>query len=216
MRQFVAFRYGNGNLTDFDEPWAAVTNPVTKGAIGRDGLFYKSPFDAYAATGYHPAAYILLTGDKGTVKANGADYRGMAIAIENIYDKEKSMKWDETSDYMNSFSSSLSDDTRRAKGFSLWFMPSQKEWQKAIEQAYGASFNDDLTVKESKKGEVQSKIFDDFSYNGMSEARLIRYFWTATEDGQKAYRIDLNPNQQIKFDLADKTAKAYCRPFIAF
>ena len=216
VRQFIAFQYGNGGTQDFEEPWAAIDNPVNKGAIGQDGRFYKSPLDVYAATGTHPAGYILLVGEQGTVKVDGKDYRGMALTMYQCSQANK-FAWTTMTDMLAEHSNYLPEETRKAKGFSNCFAPSVEQWKAALKQSYDLSFNDQNTVIEQKAGESQSNIFEEFANNGLRSTAFTTNYWTSTENNDAAYYIDLGSNKPIKFVLEKKDNKsAVVHPFFAF
>ena len=216
VRQFIAFRYGNGGTQDFEEPWAAIANPVKKGAIGQDGLFYKSPYDAFAATGTHPAGYILLVGEQGTVKVDGKNYRGMAMTM---FDGNHAYRcaWTTITDTLVKYSNYMPEETRKAKGFSNCFVPSVEQWKAALKQSYDLTFNDQNTVIEEKAGDAYGKLFEDFAYNGFRYISFRGSYWTSTEDNDAAYYISIPKNNPIKFVQEKKDKKgAIVHPFFAF
>ncbi len=232
VRPFMAFKYGNGGTVESDEPWKSVQEPVVNGGIGMDGKFYKKPEDAFAATGYAPAAYILYVdnGSYKTVKVDDTYYRGYAVALtarSSIEAQFIDVPWADLKSKAASVQTTLKDNVRQARGLSPWFVPSKQQWQKGIETAFGAEFNEDMGVVENKRGTTwQEYLFDvTFTDANILGAAFTAPFWTDTEvenDNSSVYVIDFTSSKNIKFHAVKKTdthlnnVAVRLRPFIAF
>ena len=233
VRAFVAFKYGNGGTEEFNEPWTSIDNPVAKGTIGKDGYFYRSGYDAFAATGYAPAAYVLYVdqGANKSVKVGDKYYKGYAVAL--TYRSEPANEFDQTAwayQKINAanVNTTLTNYVRDSHGMSEWFVPSIQQWKTGMEMAFGARFDDNLSIIEDREGTTwQNYLINTvFTEDGLFWAGFTKPYWTSTEvegDNTKAYVIDFAPNSRIGFKAVGKT-ETYLpevgyigmRPFIAF
>ena len=231
LRPFVAFKYGSGGTEDFEEPWQTVKTPSVRNLIGKDGFFYASAYDAFAATGYAPVAYVLYVSPNGnTVDVEGKKYKGYAMALINKNVEEDQfvgMSWNDVKDKAAQVHTTLSDEVRQRNGFSPWFVGSMQQWKDGIETAFGAKFKDDLSVIENSQGKTwQDYIFDHyFSDAKMTMVGMTYPLWTSTEgpkDNTKQYVINMATHTNIRFQEVNKTEtrvedyKIGMRPFIAF
>jgi hypothetical protein len=223
LRPFIAFEYGNGGSVNPEEPWAPlpVQEVQAKSWLGEDGNFYKTVDHVRTATAKDPVAYVVYVGEEGSIEVDNKKYRGLAISVKEEDADIIGLTWNQLNDKAKQYTTNLTEKVRQEKGFSPWFAASKDYWQKAFEQGFGLQF-------EIIDGQLVSK--ERFTAVAWTYLNVANY-WTATEDGDKAYYFSLSrdPNDnslrdKVRFLLLDKTATAVnkeadkmaFRPMIAF